>query len=550
MYQNNKKFLFFIFIIILFFRLIIALLLPPVQDEAYYFVWSQYLDWGYFDHPPMVSWLSIPFNICHKNYAVFCARLSSVFLISILFFISIKFFKLCGINSLEALISALIACYFNIAAMVVGVLSTPDAGLTFFYAVALYYGAKAIKGAQYNWVLCGIASGFALLSKYTAIFLAIIFCIVIIKDRFKELKNYYLYIGLLCAILIFSTNIIWNYKNNWITFRFQLKHGLQNSYDVGSFISDLPQPLDIKADSHGYKLFAYFEKSVQQEQYKKFSLSSFNFPYFKIFSRFLNFLLMQLLLWGFLLVPLFIGLCKIKLSSLLDNFKTIDAKLRFFLIVSVLAPLFFFGLISLKSSVEVNWPALYIYPASIIFVAVLKLNFKSLFKYAFLNIIFLLGFLFYSLYLNPLEGISKNRITAESFGYKELSMYVSKIQQPIFADRYQLISMLKLYNPNLKISQYPNLSRASEFIRRKELNFYSLSDLIFHKEFFILTKSIYNIPAFDQFFLSDLQKISVCKNFNTAQIYILASNDYEIPKPQCLSNMYKTWYLAHYVYKD
>ena len=27
------------------------------DDEAYYWVYSQYLDWGYFDHPPMIGLL-------------------------------------------------------------------------------------------------------------------------------------------------------------------------------------------------------------------------------------------------------------------------------------------------------------------------------------------------------------------------------------------------------------------------------------------------------------------------------------------------------------
>lgn len=26
-------------------------------DEAYYWLWSRYLDWGYFDHPPLIAWL-------------------------------------------------------------------------------------------------------------------------------------------------------------------------------------------------------------------------------------------------------------------------------------------------------------------------------------------------------------------------------------------------------------------------------------------------------------------------------------------------------------
>jgi dolichyl-phosphate-mannose-protein mannosyltransferase len=27
------------------------------DDEAYYWLWSRYLDWGYFDHPPLLAWL-------------------------------------------------------------------------------------------------------------------------------------------------------------------------------------------------------------------------------------------------------------------------------------------------------------------------------------------------------------------------------------------------------------------------------------------------------------------------------------------------------------
>ena len=29
-----------------------------LEDEAYYWVWSENLAWGYFDHPPMVAFLA------------------------------------------------------------------------------------------------------------------------------------------------------------------------------------------------------------------------------------------------------------------------------------------------------------------------------------------------------------------------------------------------------------------------------------------------------------------------------------------------------------
>jgi len=38
-------------------RAIMAAQLPLSADEAYYWLWSQHLAAGYFDHPPMIAWL-------------------------------------------------------------------------------------------------------------------------------------------------------------------------------------------------------------------------------------------------------------------------------------------------------------------------------------------------------------------------------------------------------------------------------------------------------------------------------------------------------------
>src|SRR5665647_2268018 len=36
-------------------NLLQAFLTPLNNDEAYYWMYSKYLDWGYFDHPPMIA---------------------------------------------------------------------------------------------------------------------------------------------------------------------------------------------------------------------------------------------------------------------------------------------------------------------------------------------------------------------------------------------------------------------------------------------------------------------------------------------------------------
>ena len=46
-------------------------------DEAYYWVWSQRLDWGYFDHPPMIAWAVRLFTELFGNN-LFAVRLPAV----------------------------------------------------------------------------------------------------------------------------------------------------------------------------------------------------------------------------------------------------------------------------------------------------------------------------------------------------------------------------------------------------------------------------------------------------------------------------------------
>src|SRR5882757_3122251 len=40
-------------------------------DEAYYWLYSKFLDWGYFDHPPMVAiFIRIGDSIIHSEFGV------------------------------------------------------------------------------------------------------------------------------------------------------------------------------------------------------------------------------------------------------------------------------------------------------------------------------------------------------------------------------------------------------------------------------------------------------------------------------------------------
>ena len=68
-FQKNHRILFYCSWIVLGF--IQSRFTELLDDEAYYWVYSKFLDWGYFDHPPMVALLiKMGYSIFHNELGV------------------------------------------------------------------------------------------------------------------------------------------------------------------------------------------------------------------------------------------------------------------------------------------------------------------------------------------------------------------------------------------------------------------------------------------------------------------------------------------------
>jgi len=108
---------------------------------------------------------------------------------------------------------------------------TPDTPLMLFWSIALYCGARIVqRPGPLWWYLWGVALGLGLLSKYTMIL--IVPCqfgfMLFDKNQRKWLLRKEPYMAILLGLLIFSPVILWNYQHDWISFAFQLSHGLGN----------------------------------------------------------------------------------------------------------------------------------------------------------------------------------------------------------------------------------------------------------------------------------------------------------------------------------
>ncbi|TAF47906.1 MAG: hypothetical protein EAZ64_00010 [Sphingobacteriales bacterium] len=54
---SASKNAYILFIIVLIVNLVQSVFTDLLNDEPYYYVYSQYLNWGYFDHPPLIAFL-------------------------------------------------------------------------------------------------------------------------------------------------------------------------------------------------------------------------------------------------------------------------------------------------------------------------------------------------------------------------------------------------------------------------------------------------------------------------------------------------------------
>ena len=203
-------------------------------DEAYYWTWSRQLQWGYFDHPPMVGFLIRIFTAI-AGQGEFGVRLGWVVigaLVSLLSYLLGK--KMFG--SERAGFYAALLMNIILLTSAGAIIVTPDGPQGLFWALTIFGVYQAVSRERNPWwYLVGISLGFGLLSKYTMILIVpCIFSFLLSSPEGRKwLTRKEPYLSCLLGLAIFSPVVIWNAQNDWISFRFQLSHGLAVKKEIG-----------------------------------------------------------------------------------------------------------------------------------------------------------------------------------------------------------------------------------------------------------------------------------------------------------------------------
>jgi 4-amino-4-deoxy-L-arabinose transferase-like glycosyltransferase len=211
-------------------RLVLGALTPLFPDETYYWEWSRHLADGYYDHPPVIAWL-IRLGTLVAGDTPFGVRLATVVLGTVGIMVVCATARRLG-GHRAALLAAMIFAVMPLSAAGL-ILATPDAPLLVAASATIYALLRALESARAHisfawWCAAGVLLGLAFSSKYTSALLplGVLAAFVVRRDLREQLKRPGPYISVALAVAVFAPVILWNAQHDWVSFAFQLQHGL------------------------------------------------------------------------------------------------------------------------------------------------------------------------------------------------------------------------------------------------------------------------------------------------------------------------------------
>ena len=199
-----------------------------LPDEAYYWVWSQRLELSYYDHPPLVGWLMWPFTELFGN-GVAVVRIQAILSWLVGAIIGYDLTRRLYADPLAGALAVLV--WSSLPIVQVGFhIVTPDSPLIIFTWLVYYFAYLAVAERKpVLWLAVGAAVGLTLLAKYPAVLVlgGLFFTLIFSREGRAQLVTPWPWLGAGLALLLFMPVVIWNAQHDWISFAFQLSHGVK-----------------------------------------------------------------------------------------------------------------------------------------------------------------------------------------------------------------------------------------------------------------------------------------------------------------------------------
>ena len=213
-----------------------AAVFPATEDEAYYWLWGQHLDFSYFDHAPLVGWAAALFDRLFGWNLLALRAGNFITLVGIALIIR-HWAKRFAPEDWRRTSWAMLAIYLA-SPLVFGItsLAYPDAWLILFSLLSahffgLCFAAQMEEGrlSRRDLYLGALFLGLAALAKYNAVLLGVAVALtVIVTPRLRPLlRSPHLYLAALLSIAVLAPILYWNAAHDFVSLRFQLyeRHG-------------------------------------------------------------------------------------------------------------------------------------------------------------------------------------------------------------------------------------------------------------------------------------------------------------------------------------
>jgi 4-amino-4-deoxy-L-arabinose transferase-like glycosyltransferase len=206
-------------------------------DEAYYWMWSRHLDFGYFDHAPLIAYAIRLTTLLSQQelWVRFTGILGALVTSVIAWVLTMQLFHDRKIASASVIMLNVLP--INLAGTL---LITPDVPAFLFWGLTIYFYWQIVAtGKVRYWYFMGCAFGLSLLSKYTGVLIApCLFLFMLVTDERRWFKTIHPYLAFILGCAFFLPVLYWNSEHRWISFAYQLGHGLGGAhYSLGKVLT-------------------------------------------------------------------------------------------------------------------------------------------------------------------------------------------------------------------------------------------------------------------------------------------------------------------------
>lgn len=215
-------------------------------DEAYYWLYAQKLDWGYYDHPPMVAaFIRIGYSIFQNEFGV---RLFTVLTSSLSIYLLWLIVKEYAVKAQWFILVVAGVFIFH----VYGFTTTPDAPL-FMFAILFFFVYKKYlqRDSMGNALLLSLIIACLLYSKYHGILL--VGFTVLSNLALLKRKTFWMIVAV--SIILFIPHIWWQVSHEYPSLSYHLFERSARSYNFSQTGSYIPAQLAMAGPFIGWFIF-------------------------------------------------------------------------------------------------------------------------------------------------------------------------------------------------------------------------------------------------------------------------------------------------------